>query len=153
MTPDQAQLHERIQVRGIISGWLNLFITKLRRELRLKNISATGALERGIVGQMLQNGGNISEVLTKFAMYGRFVDMGVGKGVKAYERYTNNQNRIGAERYGARVDHEPRRAKKWLNRRKMAEVYRLRELLAEKIAGQLTAENMLGVLTEMNLHP
>ncbi|MFE2861629.1 hypothetical protein [Sphingobacterium multivorum] len=153
MTPDQAQLHERIQVRGIISGWLNLFITKLRRELRLKNISATGALERGIVGQMLRNGLDISEVLTKFAMYGRFVDMGVGKGVKAYERHTNRENRIGAERYGARVGYQPRRAKKWLNRRKMAEVYRLREILAEKIAGQLTAENMIGVLTEMNLHP
>lgn len=153
MTPDQVQLHERIQMRGLISGWLNLFLDKLRREMRLKNVSATGALERSITGQMLQNGGNISEVLTKFAMYGRFVDMGVGKGVKAYERYTNSQNRIGAERYGARVHHEPRRPKKWLNRRKMAEVYRLRELLAEKIAGQLTAENMLGVLTEMNLHP
>lgn len=153
MTPDERQLHERIQMRGLISGWLNLFIDKLRRELQLKNVVATGALSRSIAGQLLQSGGSISEVMVKFSMYGRFQDMGVGRGLKAYERRTNNQNRIGAERYGARVHYQPRRPKKWLNRRKMAEVYRLREILAEKIAGQLTAENMLGVLSEINIHP
>lgn len=146
---DQA-LHERIQMRGIIDGWLRHFITKLRKELKVKNIGVSGALARSIVGELRANGSNVSEVLAKFAMYGRFVDMGVGAGMKAYERKSNNDNIRGA-RYGANVESVARKPKRWLNKRKMAEIYRLRELLAEKMLSEISADKMIGVLSEVNM--
>lgn len=151
MKPNEKALHERIELRGMIDGWLRLFIVKLRNELKVKNIGQTGALARSIAGQLRSNGNNVSEVLAKFSMYGRFIDMGVGRGVAAYERQTNRENRNASTRYGASVGFSSRKPKRWLNKRKMAEIYRLRELLAEQMIGEMTADKMLGVLDEINV--
>ncbi|VXC44323.1 hypothetical protein [Sphingobacterium multivorum] len=145
-------LHERIEFRGILSDWLRIFLEKLRRELKLKNIGKTQALSNSIKGELLRNGGDISAVLAKFSMYGRFVDMGVGNGVKAYERKSNSADRTAAKRYGAIVSYSSRKPKKWINKRKMAEVYRLSEILAESVLSELTADKMLGVLDDIDFH-
>lgn len=151
MAPNEKALHERIEMRGMIDGWLRLFIVKLRNELKVKNIGQTGALARSIAGQLRSNGNNVSEVLAKFSMYGRFIDMGVGRGVAAYERQSNRENRNASSRYGANVNFVGRKPKRWLNKRKMAEIYRLRELLAEQMIGEMTADKMFGVLDEINV--
>lgn len=145
-------LHERIEFRGILSDWLRIFLEKLRRELKLKNIGKTQALSNSIKGELLRNGGDISAVLAKFSMYGRFVDMGVGNGVKAYERKSNSADRTAAKRYGANVSYSTRKPKRWINKRKMAEVYRLSEILAESVLSELTADKMLGVLDDIDFH-
>lgn len=151
MKQNERALHERIEMRGMIDGWLRLFIVKLRNELKVKNIGQTGALSRSIAGQLRSNGNNVSEVLAKFSMYGRFIDMGVGRGVAANERQSNRENRAAASRYGANVNFVGRKPRRWLNKRKMAEIYRLRELLAEQMLGEMTADKMLGVLDEINV--
>jgi hypothetical protein len=68
------------------------------------------------------NGGGITRVQLSFLMYGRFVDMGVGRGVdSALARY----GRVRAN--GETLNRKP---KKWYSRRKGHETHRLRELLA-----------------------
>lgn len=122
-------LHNKIELKGMIDSWSRIFVTKLQDELKKKKIVDTGALMRSIQRQLQQSGDGVHGVIIKFHMYGRFVDMGVGNGLRAYERQFNKPNMAAVKRYGANLDYVSRKPRRWFNKRKMAEIYRLRELL------------------------
>ncbi|CCH01629.1 hypothetical protein FAES_3622 [Fibrella aestuarina BUZ 2] len=63
-----------------------------------------------------------NNVVLEFLLYGRFVDMGVGRGTSHTDRLVSRQLREG--RAG-------RTAKRWYAKRKAYEVKRLREILAD----------------------
>lgn len=98
-----------------------------------KNIGVTGALFNSFKQELVANGGNVGAVILKFAMYGRFRDMGVGRGMKAYERKTNKVNMIAAKAYGTKVSYSRRQAKRWYPKVKTYESLRLQEILVRDL--------------------
>lgn len=141
-------LHFKIYRNGVIEKWSRYFVDRLRKQLRKLKIGKTGALERGIARQLVLTNGDVTAVFLRFAMYGRFVDMGVGRGLKAYERQSNRTFATGAKRYGADVSYNGRRPKRWFNKPKTAQIHRLRELLEAEMQSS-AVRNMRSELMEV----
>lgn len=125
-------LLDQIQIRGFVEGWANITIDKWRKELRRQDIGITDELYDSFTKEVKRKGTEIAEIVLKFKMYGRFRDMGVGNGLKAYERGGNNADSAAARRYGARVETSSRRGKRWINKIKTSQSLRLAEILGER---------------------
>jgi hypothetical protein len=96
-----------------------------------------GDLWKSFAFELVQNGGNIERVLIKFKQYGRFVDMGVGRGVaigrkgtEVFGKYRKANGQL--IRYG-------RRPKPWYSKTKTREVGILRSLLVSQYQVQTLA--------------
>lgn len=133
----QNNLFDQMNIRGYVDGWARITIELWKKELRKKKIGITGDLANSFQREIKRQGAEIAEVMLKFKMYGRFVDMGVGNGVKAYERGTNRANSVANRRYGTNLASSGRKSKLWLNKIKTAQAYRLGELLGEKASQTL----------------
>lgn len=134
-----ADINAKINTKGAVDAWARITIDRFKKQLAKQNIRKSGALERSFTRELDLAGGDVQAVTIKFLMYGRFRDMGVGSGVKANERFTNKQNLVGAKSYDANVEYARRQPKRWFNKPKMAQIYRLREILA--IHTQTEVEN------------
>lgn len=125
--------------RQTVSDWARYAVERFQEQLNKKKIGVTGALFRSFTRMLEMNGGDVGSVMIKFAMYGRFIDMGVGNGVKAYERKTNRANMVGARAYGANVSYVKRAPKKWYSKTKTAESLRLQEILMRDLGQKIPA--------------
>lgn len=125
---------EKLNLRGDIDKWARFTVERWRRRQKDLKIRNTGNLSRSLRYAMQMSGRDVTGVTFSFPLYGRFVDMGVGSGVKAFERGSNAQNRVGAKRTGADVEFSERKTKRWFNKPKMARIYVLKELLAGRLA-------------------
>src|SRR5690606_17737082 len=127
-----------ISKRQTVNAWALIAIKEFQKALDKKKISDTRFLFNSFKKELQSNGGDVQAVLIKFAMYGRFIDMGVGRGMKAYERKTNKVNLIAAKRYGANVSYSRRMPKRWYSKTKMAETLRLQEILIRDLGENIT---------------
>lgn len=134
-----ADKKEVLNVDKEIDAWADIAIERFQKVLKQKKIGVTGNLYRSFEKEVQKSGGNVQAVFIRFAMYGRFRDMGVGRGMKAHERETNRWNLIANKAYGADVEYSRRRPKRWFNKPKMAQIYRLREILAESVGHAMVA--------------
>ncbi len=123
--------------RGIADDWAEITIERWKKAIKDKGIGVTQSLINSFNHELQMAGNDVKVVIIRFNFYGRFRDMGVGRGLKAYERGSNKQNLIAAKRYGANVGFVGRQPKKWYNKIKTAETYRLGELLATAEGKQL----------------
>ncbi|MDX3913767.1 MAG: hypothetical protein QHC79_09525 [Pseudosphingobacterium sp.] len=133
----KAELRTILSRNALAQDWTRYLLDKLRASIHKRKIGVSQDLIRSFEREFKYSGGAISEILVKFLFYGRFVDMGVGRGLKAYERMTNKQNKSGA-RVGAAATYNKRQPKKWLNKTTAAQTYRLVELLEENLAENAT---------------
>lgn len=134
MTEERRQELRTILTRNALAqDWTRFLIDKLKANINKRRIGKTHALIRSFQREFKYSGGSISEISIKFLFYGRFVDMGVGSGLKAYERRMNKQNKSGS-RVGANVSYNKRTPKRWLNKTTTAQTYKLIELLEEHLA-------------------
>lgn len=117
----------------LVDDWALIAIERFQQSLKKKKIGVTGELFDSFKRQLLLTGGDVGAVIIKFLLYGRFRDMGVGNGVKAYERKTNKANLIAAKRYGADVSYTSRQPKRWYNKIRIAQTYKLQELLISEM--------------------
>ncbi|MGJ1295522.1 hypothetical protein ACR777_15050 [Sphingobacterium spiritivorum] len=134
-----------------VNDWAIYAIKEFQSELDRKKVNLTGALFNSFKKELRANQGNVEEVLIKFSMYGRFRDMGVGRGLKAYERKTNKSNLIAAKRYGANVSYVGRQPKRWYSKKKTAETYRLKEILIKDMGNDVVNWMAQEFQTEINL--
>lgn len=123
----------------LVSEWARIAIERLQAALEKKKIGVTGELFNSFKRELENAGGDVGAVIIKFLMYGRFVDMGVGNGLKAYERKTNKANLVGARAYGANVSYNSRQPKRWYSKTKAAETWRLQELLIQDLGERIPA--------------
>lgn len=109
-----------------LQAWAEIVIKNWEEKIEKLGISDTGALVSSLVHELyLESSGDAATIAFAFNYYGRFVDMGVGKGVP-----------IG-EVKASRNEHT-RRPKKWHSKVFFAEVQKLGEIWAEK-TGQKAA--------------
>lgn len=128
-----------VDLNTYLDRWAALTIEKWQEQLASKNIGVSFELKRSFEKHIQATGEDAARIALKFKMYGRFLDMGVGRGLRANERASNNFNRAG-RRLGANVRVVGRRPKRWLNKTAARETYRLSELLNSR-ATQTIIEN------------
>jgi hypothetical protein len=146
-------LFDNINIRGLVDSWARYTIEAWRKELRKKKIGVTNELYQSFTHQLQRDSNELLGVLLKFKFYGRLRDMGVGKGVKAYEVKNNTANQTAARQYGANVKFVSRKPGKWFNKIKTHESHRLREILAEKagFAISTSVADILNNSSEINI--
>jgi hypothetical protein len=118
----------QVDINQTIEKWAEIAIDKLREALDTYDIGKLdGALWQSFAYQLVQNNGDIEKVVIKFAQYGRYVDMGVGRGVatgkrgtEAFSKYRKQNGQL--HRYG-------RKPKPWYSKTKTKEVGLLRLIL------------------------
>jgi hypothetical protein len=121
MNPSQAfelKRHELIQ------AWAKYTIERLQRSIDKKKVIDTGSLRYSLLYHLLAGpNGEISNIQLTFNYYGKFVDMGVGKGQKI-ESVKGNRDLISLAGHG-------RRPKVWFSKTFYSEVTELRDLLLQ----------------------
>ena len=112
-----------------------------------------GALFRSFTKELQKSDGDVNAVIFKFLKYGRFVDMGVGKGVSVGERVLNRKFDQYKDYRGKRVGRLPRKAKPFYSKTWFREVKILAEFYQQKIRGNAikTIESALSGNIELKL--
>ncbi|GAB2571668.1 hypothetical protein [Spirosoma areae] len=145
MTYAELDINQKIQTKAAIRAWLTYSIQHFQADLDKKvyglrttkkgvqrsslgnyrfgtKKSRTNALRRTWY-QSVSEGAGIDKVMIQFLLYGRFLDMGVGRGTSHTDRLVARQLKIGQV---------GRTRKPWYSKRKSYEIKRLREILAEQ---------------------
>ena len=94
--------------------------------------------------QNVQEGSDVNRVMIQFLQYGRYLDMGVGRGVSHTDRVVARQLKLGST---------GRTRKPWYSKRKAYETHRLREILAQKnlTIALDTIESAMNIAVTLNL--
>jgi len=125
MQTSQTKLSER----EIAEAWAKITIIKWKRKLAINRIGDSGTLLKSFKYNVLASAqGNVLKISLLFEYYGRFVDMGVGKGIKIGDvKESITSRKIFGKMLGNR-----RRPKKWYSKTFHAEVMKLSEIFAKE---------------------
>ncbi|GAB3961277.1 hypothetical protein GCM10028805_60280 [Spirosoma harenae] len=131
----QLDLNQRINLKGLVEAWSRITVERFqkridekvynrRRSARKRSLVRSGRLRSDWRRRLYldRSAGGVKGLQLSFLLYGRFVDMGVGKGTSyALSKYQGN-----------RKNGEPRTRKpaRWYSKEKTFQVHRLRELMA-----------------------
>jgi hypothetical protein len=118
---------ENTDLRLTVQAWTDIVIDNWLDRLAKLNIGYYFQLEDSLNFEIIGNGALPAEVRLMFNYYGKFVDMGVGKGVKL-EDVKSNRMEFSAGLEGA----SRRRPKKWYSKVFYSEVMKLGDILARK---------------------
>ena len=113
-----------------LHGWLNKTLDKFREALTIQQIGRhSSQLLNSIAGEVTRCG-TVEEVIIKFQQYGRFVDMGVGRGFqRGIRKQLGDQKYFKKRNASGQLHSVGRTPKPWFSKTKTREVARLRELL------------------------
>lgn len=169
MTYEQLDINQKIQTKAALREWLRYSVEHFQADLDKKvyglrsnrngtqrsslgrnyrfgtrRSTRTNNLRRTWYQNLAEGGSGVDRVMIQFLLYGRFLDMGVGKGTSHTDRIVNRTLKLGAS---------PRTRKPWYSKRKTYEVKRLREILAEKNIHLMldSLENALSIGVHLNL--
>jgi len=122
-------LQPKLSEHEIAQAWAKITIIKWKKKLVSNRICDTGTLLKSFKYNVLGSAqGNVLKITLLFEYYGRFVDMGVGKGVKIGDvKESATSRRLSGKMLGNR-----RRPKKWYSKTFHAEVMKLSEIFAKE---------------------
>ena len=115
----------------LISDWARFAIERLQKNIDKFKIGVTGSLKYSLLYALKSVAdGDIGSVQILFNYYGKFVDMGLGKGVKIESVSSNS------EMYSA-AGKSHRKPKKWLSKTLYGEINQLQLLLLKNYSEQV----------------
>ena len=119
----------KLSEREIAQAWAKITIIKWKKKLAISKVGNSSTLFNSFKYSVLASaGGNVLKITLLFEYYGRFVDMGVGKGVKIGDvKESATSRRLSGKMLGNR-----RRPKKWYSKTLHAEVMNLSEIFAKE---------------------
>lgn len=123
-------------------AWAEITIANWLLKIDKLGISYSFQLADSFAHHIIANAGGVVERIEfAFNYYGKFVDMGVGKGVKIADVKSLSGDRYLSGKGAGNVRHP----KKWYQKTFYAELMKLKDILAEKYAhkGQLAIVNNL----------
>lgn len=119
-------------------------VERLQKSIWALDVRDSGDLYESVRGSVSSGSSKTSGTI-RFNWYGRFVDMGVGKGVTLIEKQTGRG--LTNNRNPSRITRKP---KPWLMNVWPGQVHRMAEILARDIQ-VATTENLLSILPSGNL--
>lgn len=119
---------QMVNINDAVRGWAEVAIDRFHEAMDTYEIGKLdGELWRSLTYELVQAGGDIERVIIKFKKYGRFVDMGVGRGVPVGARGTQAFSR--SREANGRLRQYGRKAKPWYSTTKTREAAILRQIL------------------------
>lgn len=115
----------------LITEWCRITIERFNEAIDKHGIGISGDLKSSIVSSIIAGSdGNIAAIELKFLYYGRFVDMGVGKGVPIGSA-SGKADYFNFRSAGGQLHNYNRQAKPWYSPKKVREISRLEAILAQ----------------------
>ena len=112
----------------IADKWARITIKRWRKKIRQLRIGSSHELNKSFIKDVIgAANGDLIKIEFAFNYYGKFVDMGVGKGSKISQVKENRTSR----RLEGRMLGNRRRPKKWYSKTFHAESMRLLEIMSE----------------------
>lgn len=128
--PTTGQMTENLNINETARAWAEIVLERWEQKIETLRIGYSLQLEDSFLLDLMSSGPHVSQIAFSFKYYGKFVDMGVGKGVSLGEVKGN----ITERRLVGRETGNRRRAKKWYSPVFYTEVAKLKHILAEKYA-------------------
>lgn len=135
------------ELRQTMEKWARITIKELRQSMVNMYIGQTGNLYKSFEYKLQTDAAGMPTKITiGFWYHGRFVDMGVGNGIKLENVKSNREVWAGMSK-SARKGKTPRKPKKWYSPVIYHEYQRAVEILRGKYAIELPArfENILSI--------
>jgi hypothetical protein len=114
-----------------LKDWADIVLERFELKISKLQVNDTGELLKSFTSQLYRDSaGDVEKITFTFLYYGRFPDMGVGKGVKFGQAGKGN-NRI---------------IKPWFSKTFFGQVYKMGKILAENTGQQaqiMILENMI----------
>lgn len=167
MTYAELDINQKIQTKAALQAWVKYSVEHFQADLNRKVYGLRTARKSGVQRSSLagyrfgsgksrtnqlrrawwQNvsvGGGTDRVMIQFMLYGRFLEMGVGRGTSHTDRLVARQLKLGAV---------GRKKKPWYSKRKGYEIKRLREILAAQNINLMvdSIENALNIKIHLDL--
>jgi hypothetical protein len=129
----------QLNTQEFAEKWAPIMVDRLYQGLDKYNIGKLdGALWNSIKSQVLASNGDVDSIITKFLQYGRFVDMGVGRGVPIGAAGTAAFSAARNDNGSLRKYHRSR--KPWYSKAYYSEVQRFTELYADMFNKQVPVQ-------------
>jgi len=127
-----AEQKQPVTQQQLVNDWARITLERFREAMQREGIHI-GPLYQSFVKNVLTgSGGNVELAKLSFNFYGRFVDMGVGRGVPSGSRGSlGSKSFLSKRNPGGQLLNKRRVPKKWYSRTLAAETKRLNELLAD----------------------
>ncbi len=127
-----------IEENGLIENWARITLEYLKQNLFKYKIGVTESLKNSLKYTIVKDSQNWTQRVTfEFNLYGRFVDMGVGKGVSLGGAREVKIMRRALNQRGNGIGRKP---KPWEAKGFAAQSFRLQELIAELLQQTITTE-------------
>ncbi len=139
MSPITGSINDGINLRGTLEAWQNFTVKDWQKSIQKLQVMHTNELFNSFQKNIArQANGDIQKLIFIYKYYGKFPDMGVGRGIKIGDIA---ENRTVKSLTGKKTN-KGRRAKKWYNKPFYSNLQRLSEILAEKY-GTYTAQTIV----------
>lgn len=132
----------------VAKKWLDITITNFIDNMRKLRIKDTGALMASFKQQVVASAEGRLQLTLSYALYGKFVDMGVGRGMGAgVKKADDGYDRIRKNR--GQLRRHTRKPRNWYSRELSYQTKRLSELMLDLYGTVLiaTATNVPGTTT------
>ncbi|UHG93422.1 hypothetical protein [Spirosoma oryzicola] len=163
---DSLSINEKINLKDILRQWATYTVQHFGQELDKKvyglRTNKSGVQRSSLSGyrfgsgksrtnqlrrtwyQNIAEGAGVDRVMIQFLLYGRFLDMGVGRGTTHTRRVVDRQLKQGRS---------TRIKKAWYSKRKSYEIHQLNELLAQRNISLAfnTVETALNISVHLDL--
>jgi hypothetical protein len=118
-----------LNIQGTLEAWQKFTVKDWQKSIQKMRIGVTNDLYNSFINSLVQqSGGDVEKLIFIYKYYGKFPDMGVGRGVKVGDIAENRTVRgLTGQKIG-----RGRRAKKWYNKPFYSNLNRLSVILAEK---------------------
>jgi hypothetical protein len=127
--------------------WAEIVLERFQEAMeRYRVAGQTQDLFNSFKKQLTKSGGDVDAVIFKFLKYGRFVDMGVGKGVSLGKRTINRQMEVYKDYRGKKVNQLKRKRKPFYSKTFYREVAILAKIYREQI-GDKTIQTLESALS------
>lgn len=114
----------------VAKKWLDITITDFIDNMRKLRISDTGALMASFKQQVVASAEGRLQLTLSYALYGKFVDMGVGRGMGAgVKKVDDGYDRIRKNR--GQLRRHTRKPRNWYSREMSYQTKRLSELMLD----------------------
>jgi hypothetical protein len=122
-----------------VEKWLEFTLDDLRENLRKMKIDDTGHLLASVEGHLVAAaGGDVDRLTIAYAAYGKFIDMGVGRGMGAGVRKVNSEYAKIRDARGQLYQHS-RKPREWYSRVIGRQSVRLGVLLSDYFGSTIIA--------------
>ncbi|HVW97490.1 MAG TPA: hypothetical protein VHA56_16070 [Mucilaginibacter sp.] len=142
---------DKINEDQLAEQWAVIVVDRWMQALTRYKIGVTGRLMNSFYKELKRANGDVEAVIFKFLKYGRFEDMGVGRGTSLNERVLTRKFDRYRDAEGKWTGHIARKKKPWYSKTFYREVAKLADLYKRDYSTKLVSAIESSLTGDLNM--